>query len=168
MKHENVKKIEFSQYDEENIKNLKKTKNMILARIRKYIPEGDGDARIWDMQEEIEKDIQFISAYLFYISPLIGYLEGMADYAEEHKKLAMAEIRNEITKEINSGAPKMTKEDKDARSRENAKEEIKLMIEIKSMGMEYKRFHFQANEWMRNAQQRVKSLDKEKSMLRDT
>ena len=165
MNYDDIKEIEFSQYNAAHFIKLKKAKNVILKTIKKYMPEdGQDTAIVWDQQEEIEKDVQFVSAYLFYMAPVIGYLEGLANNSEEHKKIHMARIRKDIIEKESELKKKTTKEDKDAISRTGSEESIEVMIQLTSMGMEYRRFLYQANEWIKTARFRVMTLNKERNL----
>lgn len=162
MKPEEIKLIKFESYTPEQIQSLKQTKNRIQKIIKKYIPnDEDGIMPIWDELNNMQEDVIHVMSLLSFISPLIGYLDGLSYSADDIKKLAMAKVATAVAAEAtqDTEAPKkVTAKTQENIARAASEDIITSNMNMIAMAKEYKTFQYQTNEWVKTIGYRIKIL----------
>jgi len=141
-----------------SVNNLDYGRQKIERIIRKYVAKSGEHSPLWDLPDEISKDIGEISVWIMYMAPRIGYLEGLVSVAEEQKKLARAKASLAA-----QGIDEHTKKAKTAaicehEGRVAIEAEIETFAKITAASASFKAFHFQVNRFIETLTNRLKTL----------
>jgi len=158
MRPDELSQLNVADIDIVSVNNLDYGRQRIEHVIGKYISDEGEHSPFWDLPDEISKDIGIIAVWIMFMAPRIGYLEGLANVAEEEKKLAKAKATLEARGiDPNTNKPKTAAVCEDE-GRVNSEDTIRLYARTVAAAASYKAFHFQANRFIETLTNRLKTL----------